>query len=167
MALKAAGLTETEPPGDKRSRHPMSSARIEVAAAAMIREPGDLPNEGWRCPRNCKRRAAVERRSLAPMKRREGEVNRDYVLGRGLPRADFARSGAAPQWSLRELQIQLAPPLSGTSMRIMPSCREVMNNSPSRLMPICRSARGIGVPIALSIRSRNDTSTRLPLASRI
>jgi hypothetical protein len=51
-------------------------------------------------------------------------------------------------------------------MRIMPSCREVRNNSPSRLMPICRSARGAGLPIFWPIRSRNDTSTRLPLVSR-
>ena len=70
------------------------------------------------------------------------------------------------QQVLHELQIQLVPPLSGTSMRIMPSCREVRNNSPSRLMLICRSARVAGLPMALSIRSRNDTSTRLPLASR-
>ena len=34
-------------------------------------------------------------------------------------------------------------------MRIMPSCREVRNNSPSRLMLICRSARGAGLPMAL------------------
>ncbi len=57
-------------------------------------------------------------------------------------------------------------PPSGTSMRIIPSCLEVRNNSPSRLWLMCRSHRTTVLPIFFSIRSRNDTSTRLPLASR-
>ncbi len=48
-------------------------------------------------------------------------------------------------------------PPSGTSMRIIPSCLEVRK---------CRSHRTTVLPIFFSIRSRNDTSTRLPLASR-
>ena len=36
-----------------------------------------------------------------------------------------------------------------TSIRIMPSCRDVMNSSPSRLRPMCRSARVMAAPIVL------------------
>ena len=42
----------------------------------------------------------------------------------------------------------------GTSIRTVPSCLDVMNSSPSRLRPMCRSARGTGCPIVRSISSR-------------
>jgi len=56
-------------------------------------------------------------------------------------------------------------PPSGTSMRIIPSCLEVRNNSPSAAMADVQIASNHVLTIFFSIRSRNDTSTRLPLAS--
>ena len=40
-------------------------------------------------------------------------------------------------------------PVQGTSILIMPSCRDVMNSSPSRLRPMCRSARAIVASMVL------------------
>ena len=51
----------------------------------------------------------------------------------------------------------VAGALSGTSIRMVPSCREVMNSSPSRLRLMCRSPRGARKPIVFSISSRSDT----------
>ena len=48
-------------------------------------------------------------------------------------------------------------PESGTSMRIMPSCRDVIKSSPSPLMLMCMSARDAVAPFAASTSSRNDT----------
>src|SRR6476646_191141 len=53
-------------------------------------------------------------------------------------------------------------PQSATSMRIVPSCRDVMKISPSLLRLICRSARVTDAPFAFSTRSRSVTYTRLP-----
>jgi hypothetical protein len=55
---------------------------------------------------------------------------------------------------------------SGTSMRIILSCLEVSRSSPSPVRLMCRSARGILVPMVRSISSCIDTLTRLLLLSR-
>ena len=54
------------------------------------------------------------------------------------------------------------PVVSGTSIRIMPSCREVRKSSPSRLRLMCRSARVTVAPLVASISSRNETYVRFP-----
>lgn len=48
------------------------------------------------------------------------------------------------------------PVESGTSMRTVPSCRDVMNSSPSRLRLTCKSARVTAAPRVRSTSSRND-----------
>ena len=54
----------------------------------------------------------------------------------------------------------------GTSILIVPSCRDVTNSSPSRLCPMWRSVRMSVVPIVFSTSSLKVTSVRLPPASR-
>src|SRR5262249_43794287 len=54
---------------------------------------------------------------------------------------------------------------SGTSIRIMPSCRELRKISPSPLRLRCRSARVAVAPFVASTSSWNVTYVRLPLAS--
>ena len=63
-------------------------------------------------------------------------------------------------------QIQFSARLSGTSIRMVPSCLDVMSSSPSRVWLMKRSARAILEPIFRSMSSCSDTFTRLPPASR-
>ena len=59
---------------------------------------------------------------------------------------------------IRQRPADVAAPLeSGTSIRIMPSCRDVRKSSPSRLRLMCRSARAAVAPLAASTSSRNET----------
>ena len=53
----------------------------------------------------------------------------------------------------------------GTSIRIVPSCRDVMNSSPSRLRLMCRSARGT-LPHRPLDELLNVTYVRVAAASR-
>ena len=53
-----------------------------------------------------------------------------------------------------------------TSIRIIPSCRDVMKSSPSRLRPMNRSARVTVAPLVASISSRKVTYVRFPFGPR-
>ena len=55
--------------------------------------------------------------------------------------------------------------VSGTSMRIIPSCLDVSRSSPSPVRLICRSAREMLAPIVRSMSSCNDTF--IAIAARV
>ena len=84
---------------------------------------------------------------------------------RGRPGAAFGVAVGANR-RRQPAQIQFWAPLSGTSIRMVPSCLDVMSSSPSRVWLMKRSARVILAPIFRSMSSCSDTFTRLPLASR-
>ena len=97
--------------------------------------------------------------------RDDGADGRRAILDRHiLRRPNRARSGEALEiarlfYSSRRRfdRRASAESESGTSMRIIPSCRDVRNSSPSPLRLTCKSARAIEAPIVRSTRSRNVT----------
>ncbi len=108
-------------------------------------------------------RAMSRLSAIVHQRRDDGELDQEMEAHRALLVDDYLRRGLsedearrAAHGSIRSARCDYFPD-SGTSIRIVPSWRDVMNNSPSRLALMCRSDRVTLAPIVRSMRSRSVT----------